>query len=132
LGRPLAEAPALREEFFAGDVLDRELLDFIRMLRPSRRTGVISNAWADMRDYMIKNRFDDAFDFIVISAEVGLLKPDAGIYELACRGAGVAPADALLVDDLPANVEGAVAAGMTAILFEDTDQVRRQLAKSLR
>jgi putative hydrolase of the HAD superfamily len=131
LGRPPAEAPALREEFFGGDVIDRALLEFIRTLRPSRRTGVISNAWADMRDYMIAKRFDDAFDFIVISAEVGLLKPDPRIYELALRGAGATPAAALLVDDLPANVEGAMAAGMVAILFEDTDQVLRELAMRL-
>jgi putative hydrolase of the HAD superfamily len=84
-----------------------------------------------MRDYMIAKRFDDAFDFIVISAEVGLLKPDPRIYELALRGAGATPAAALLVDDLPANVEGAMAAGMVAILFEDTDQVLRELAMRL-
>ena len=70
LGRPLAEAPAIREEFFGGDVLDRELLDLVRTLRPGRRTGLISNAWADTRDYIVHNRFDDAFDLLVISAEV--------------------------------------------------------------
>jgi epoxide hydrolase-like predicted phosphatase len=131
LGKSAAEAPALREEFFGGDVLDRQLLEFIRTLRPARRTGVISNAWADMRSYIVNNRFDDAFDFLVISAEVGLLKPDPRIYELALQGAGVAPASALLVDDMPANVEGALAVGMSSILFADTDQVRRELANRL-
>jgi HAD superfamily hydrolase (TIGR01509 family) len=131
LGRPLAEAPALREEFFGGDALDRELLEFVRTLRPDRRTGLISNAWADTRDYIVHNRFDDAFDLLVISAEVGLLKPDPRIYELALRGAGAPPAAALLVDDMPANVEGAMAAGMSAILFKDTDQLRRELPRRL-
>jgi HAD superfamily hydrolase (TIGR01509 family) len=131
LGRPVAEAPALRQEFFGGDVLDRELLEVIRALRPARRTGLISNAWADTRDYIIRNRFDDAFDLLVISAEVCLLKPDPRIYELAIRRAGSAPAAALLVDDMPANVEGALAVGMSAILFRDTAEVRRELANRL-
>jgi epoxide hydrolase-like predicted phosphatase len=131
LGRPRAEAPALRDEFFGGDVLDRQLLEFIRSLRTSRRTGLISNAWADMRDYIVRNRFDDAFDALVISAEVGLLKPDPRIYELALDQMGAAPAAALLVDDMQANVEGALAVGMSAILFKDTDQVRNELADRL-
>jgi epoxide hydrolase-like predicted phosphatase len=131
LGRPVVEAPALRDEFFGGDVLDRELLEFVRALRSTRRTGVISNAWADMRDYIVTNRFDDAFDFLIISAEVGMLKPDPRIYELALRRAGVAPAAALLVDDMPANVDAALAVGMSAVLFEDTVQVRRELATRL-
>lgn len=131
LGRPVAEAPALRQEFFGGDVLDRELLEVIRALRPARRTGLISNAWADTRDYIIRNRFDDAFDLLVISAEVCLLKPDPRIYELAIRRAGSARAAALLVDDMPANVEGALAVGMSAILFRDTAEVRRELANRL-
>ena len=131
LRRPVSEARALRDEFFGGDVLDRELLEFVRSLKSRRRTGLISNAWADTRDYILHNRFDDAFDLLVISAEVGLLKPDPRIYELALRRAGVAPAAALLVDDMPANVEGAVKAGMSAILFKDTDQLRRELANRL-
>jgi HAD superfamily hydrolase (TIGR01549 family) len=131
LGRPVAEAPGLREEFFGGDILDRELLDFVRMLRPGRRTGLISNGWADTRDYIIRNRFDDAFDLLVISAEVGLLKPDPRIYELALHRGGTAPAAALLVDDMLANVEGAVEAGMSAILFRDTAQLRQELVNKL-
>jgi HAD superfamily hydrolase (TIGR01509 family) len=131
LGRPSIEASSLRNEFFGGDVLDRQLLDFIRSLRPSKRTGLISNAWPDTRDYIVKNHFDDAFDLLVISAEVGLLKPDPRIYELALHSAGVKPAAALLVDDMPENAEGALAAGMAAILFRDIDQLRSELASRL-
>jgi len=127
LGRPPAEAAALRAEFFGGDALDLELLDFIRTLRRGRRTGLISNAWGDTRDYAVTNRFDDAFDLLVISAEVGLLKPDPRMYALALERAGTRPPSALFVDDLPANVEGALAAGMAAVLFKSTDQLRRDL-----
>ena len=67
LGRPASETQAIRTEFFGGDVIDRTLLDFIRSIRPQLKTGVISNAWPDMRDYLVENKFDDAFDTLVLS-----------------------------------------------------------------
>jgi len=57
LGRPVPESKAIRAEFFAGDIIDRDLLEFIRSLRPRYKTGVISNAWPDMRDYVAVNGF---------------------------------------------------------------------------
>src|SRR5512140_1110378 len=83
LGRAVSEAPAFRQEFFAGDVLDRSLVEFIRSLRPRYKTGVISNAWPDMRQYMAAQKIEDAFDVLVSSAEVGVMKPDPKIYRIA-------------------------------------------------
>ena len=131
LGRPAAEIDSLRHEFFAGDLLDLELLDFIRSLRPTRRTGLISNGWADLREYVVKNKFDDAFDALVISAEVGLLKPEPEMYELALRKLGAAPGQSVLVDDSLPNVEAATSLGMFGILFGDPDQMRLDLTHVL-
>jgi HAD superfamily hydrolase (TIGR01509 family) len=83
LKRPASEAGSIRAEFFAGDVVDRNLLDFIRALRPRVKTGVISNAWPDMREFIIENQFEDAFDVLVLSAEVGAMKPQPKIYQIA-------------------------------------------------
>ena len=113
------DTAALRAEFFAGDVVDRGLLAFIRSLRPRWKTGVISNAWSGMRAYMAEQKFDDAFDQIVISAEIGVMKPKAEIYLLALEQLGASPGEAVFVDDTVANVEGARAVGMSAIHFRD-------------
>jgi 2-haloacid dehalogenase len=51
----------------------------------------------------------------VVSGLVGHSKPDAAIYALACRAGGFAPADAVFIDDVPANVDGARAVGMAGI-----------------
>jgi len=131
LGRPASEIASLRDEFFAGDVLDLELLDFIRSLRPNHRTGLISNGWSDLRDYVIRNKFDDGFDVLVISAEVGLLKPDPQIYELALRKLDAEPGRSVLVDDTAKNVEGARALGMSGVLFRTPSQMRRDLESVL-
>jgi epoxide hydrolase-like predicted phosphatase len=132
LGRPLSEADIIRAEFFAGDVLDRDLLGFIRSLRPRYKTGVISNAWPDLRDYIIESNFDDAFDTLVISAEVGVMKPEAKIYRLALKQLGVAAGEAAFVDDAPANVEAARTLGMQGILFRDPEQALTELKEILK
>ncbi len=80
LKRPYEEMALIRDEFFAGDIVDHEILNFLRSLHGKYTTGLISNAWSDLRDYIVREKFDDAFDHIIISAEVGVAKPDAGIY----------------------------------------------------
>jgi len=131
LNRP-QEIEAIRAEFFAGDVLDRGLVNFIRSLRPRWKTGVISNAWSGMRAYITAQKFDDAFDSLVMSAEVGVAKPKAEIYLLALEQLGVSPGEAVFVDDFDENVEGARAVGMSAIHFRDPESALAELKNLLK
>ena len=124
---PASEAETIRAEFFAGDVIDRDLLNFIRSLRPRYKTGVISNAWGDLRDYIVKHQFDDAFDTLIISAEIGMMKPQPEIYQLALKQARVEANEAAFVDDTPKNVEAANTLGMHGIVFRDPAQVEENL-----
>jgi putative hydrolase of the HAD superfamily len=120
--------PQVRREFFGGDRLDSALLDYIRGLHQRYKTGVISNALDDTRS-MVENRWGmtDAFDAIIISAEVGVMKPDARIFQIALQSLGVQPAEAVFVDDFPHNVDGARAIGMQAIQFRNPEQARLDL-----
>ncbi len=127
LKQPVTEAPSIRTEFFAGDVVDRGLLSYIRTLRPGIKTGVISNAWPDLRDYIVENKFDDAFDNLIISAEVGVMKPDLKIYQLALKQFSVRADESAFVDDSAANVQAARSLGMHAILFQDSPQIQTEL-----
>jgi putative hydrolase of the HAD superfamily len=131
LGLPLSEADSVRQEFFAGDTLDLDLINFLRSLHPKYRTGLLSNAWSDMREYLVGQKIDDAFDQLIISAEVGIMKPDLRIYRLALEKLGVAPAEAIFVDDSIVNIEGARAVGMYAIQFTRPDQTLEELKKLL-
>jgi len=131
LGRPVSESSTIRAEFFAGDVIDRTLLAFIRSLRPNCKTGVISNAWPDMRDYLAENKSDDAFDALVISAEVGIMKPDPKIFHLAVEKFQVKTEEAVFVDDMLPNVEAARRLGMQGILFQNTEHTLKKLKQIL-
>jgi putative hydrolase of the HAD superfamily len=62
---------------------------------------------------------DELFDVVVDSSEVGMRKPDPGIYLLTCRKLGVGPEECIFVDDLECNVVAAAALGMETILCDD-------------
>jgi epoxide hydrolase-like predicted phosphatase len=129
--KPESELDAVHEEFFGGDIVDRDLIEYIRSLRPRYKTGLISNAWDDLREYITRQKFADAFDHMVISAEVGLAKPDARIYHLALEKLGVQPEEAVFVDDFSENIDAARAVGMAAIHFRDPQKARAKLERLL-
>ena len=131
LNLPESETPSIREEFFAGDVTDLSLLNFMRGLRKQYKVGLISNAWSGLRPWIVEKKFEDAFDAMIISAEAGVMKPDARIYQMALDKLGVAPAEAIFLDDFPANVSGARAVGMQAIHFVQPEQALDELQKLL-
>ncbi len=128
LGLPPEDLPEFRQLFWAADALDQELVEFIRTLRPRYKVGLLSNAWDDLRQ-VLHDRWgiDDLFDELIISAEVGLVKPDRRIYKLAVSRLGVQPSEAVFVDDMPGNVTGAQAAGLFAIQFHDLAQIRQEM-----
>jgi epoxide hydrolase-like predicted phosphatase len=118
----------VRAGFWGGDALDSHLVDYIRSLRPRLKTGLLSNAWDNLRRVVSDTwEIADAFDDIVISAEVGISKPDPRIYELAVLRLGVLPREAVFVDDFPHNIEAAQRVGLKGILFRNSDQVRQDL-----
>jgi epoxide hydrolase-like predicted phosphatase len=132
LNLPREELPWLREAFFGGDRLDGDLVNFVRSLRPRYQTGLISNAWNDLRDFMARRlKIMDAFDHLVVSGEEGVMKPDPRIYRLSLQGLGVEAHEAVFIDDNLRNVEGARAVGMHAVRFLDPEQARRELQELL-
>src|ERR1044071_7041825 len=131
LKRPASELAAIRDEFFAGDIVDRNLVEYIRSLRGKYKTGLISNAWGDLRDFIVREKFDDVFDKMIISAEVGAVKPEPKIFQIALEQFGVKPNEAVFVDDFLINVEGAEKVGIKAIHFKDPESALKQLKKLL-
>lgn len=125
------EVASVRAEFFAGDIVDLTLLEYIRSLRGKYKTGLISNAWSDLRDFVVREKFDDAFDKMIISAEVGAVKPDPRIFQIALDAFGVKPKEAVFVDDFYANIEGCEKVGIKGIHFKDAESTLKQLKELL-
>jgi epoxide hydrolase-like predicted phosphatase len=122
---------AMRRDFFAGDNLNEPLVAYVKRLRQAHyRTGLLSNfmdnaryAWTEVYPFI------DQFDGIVISAEVGLVKPDPKIYRLATASLGVDPTEALFIDDFIENIEAAKALGMLAIHYTNPEAAQQQLVE---
>ncbi|CAD7026418.1 HAD family phosphatase [Pseudorhizobium endolithicum] len=65
---------------------------------------------------------------VTVSGEIKLIKPDLAIYEKHARDFGLKPEATLFIDDSPANVEGARAAGWRAVHFTGADKLKSDLA----
>ena len=97
---------------------DRRMADLVRRLRRRYRTGLLSNA-SDVLPRLLRERYglNGLFDVEVISAVVGLAKPDPAIFRLALERLGTAPEATNFVDDYEPNVSAAAALGIQAIHF---------------
>lgn len=118
----------LRYGCFALEPLRPEMVDLVQALARRYRLGLVSNATPSLRHQLIRwPHLLNLFEVVVISAEVGLRKPDPRIYRLALRRLQLAPEQSLFVDDKPRNVEGARAVGMEGIVFASPAQLREEL-----
>ena len=128
-----AQLRGLRASFYGGDVLNRPLLTCIdRLRRQGVALGLLSNFSTDLRGMLAAQNLLRRFDHLAISAEIGVMKPDAAAYE-AILGMLALPAPAcVFIDDLPANVAAALALGMHGIVFEDTASCLTALKELLR
>jgi putative hydrolase of the HAD superfamily len=120
--QPASEMQVFRNNFFGGDVIDHKLVEYIRSLRGEFHTGLISNAWSGLREFITKEKLIDLFDTVIISAEIGVVKPSAKIYEVALEQSKVGAGEAVFVDDMPVNIEACEKVGMKGVLFNDPEK----------
>jgi putative hydrolase of the HAD superfamily len=130
--QPASEMQVFRNNFFGGDVIDRKLVEYIRSLRGKFHTGMISNAWSGLREFITKENIIDIFDTVIISAEIGVVKPSAKIYQIALDQAKVGADEAVFVDDMPLNIEACEKVGMKGILFNDPEESLSRLNQLLK
>jgi len=120
----------LVERLFAGMEPEESMFTALRRARGAGlRTGMISNSWG--RGRYDRATFDELFDGVVISGEVGLHKPQPEIFELGAERVGLAPASCVFVDDLRENCEGAEAVGMLAVLHRGAHETLARLEELL-
>ncbi len=88
-------------------------------LREDYRLGLISNVDGSGCDYAREKYLKDYFDAVLFSCDIGVVKPNPLIYEAALEELDVKAADAWMVgDSVEADVEGALNAGLKAVLVD--------------
>ena len=114
----LDDATDLIESMFRGMLPEESIVAAVRAARAGGiKTGLISNSWST--SHYDRDLLAELFDDVVISAEVGLHKPQPEIYRLAAERIGEPTTSCVFVDDLRENCDGAEAVGMTAILHRN-------------
>jgi len=133
LGGTVDEGEALvheMEEIMLGelqvDVAGRPgAVELVQRLQGRTRLGLASNSPRRLVDTALDTAgLESAFDAIVTSDDVEHAKPAPDLYLLACERLGVAPGEALALEDTPSGIAAAKAAGLTCIAvpqFAETD-----------
>jgi putative hydrolase of the HAD superfamily len=120
LGLTPDETAALRATFYRGDVLNTELVTYIDQLRAAGlQTALLSNFSIELREFLAAQDLLRRFDHIVISAEIGVMKPDAAAYQAVLDMLAVQARTCVFIDDQRTNVEAARALGLHGIVFHD-------------
>ena len=104
-----------------------EARDFVFLAKAAgRRLGILSNELELFYGAATMAKLDilKLMDSMVDATHTKILKPDPRAYALGCEALGLAPQNVVFVDDQPRNVEGARAAGLTAIQFDVADPAR--------
>jgi putative hydrolase of the HAD superfamily len=104
-------------------VANEELIEYVRILRPRYRTGILSNSFVGAREReQAAYGFETLVDDLVYSHEVGMNKPDARIFELTCARLEVDPGEVVFVDNVESHVEAARESGINGVHFHDNAQ----------
>lgn len=118
LGIPQQMLVQLEHDYFSGDQLDESLIVYLRQLRQDGfQVGLLSNDSAALRDKLSKLAIADLFDPLLISAEMGVMKPDARIYHHLLEKLGRPAHETIFIDDRAENVQAAAALGIHAIHY---------------
>lgn len=104
-------------------VRNDEMINLVRSLRGPYKTALLSNVGRGVISQLFpQNELEELFDVVVLSSEVGMVKPNADIYELVAQRLGVVAEECLMIDDLEANIAGAQAVGMSGHVCVDPTQ----------
>jgi epoxide hydrolase-like predicted phosphatase len=127
-GGPVA-GPGLLARMFAGSRLDEAMLRLLRRLHADGvPTGLLSNSWGGGYPTEL---FGEMFDAVVISAEVGMRKPEPRIFLHIAALLGLDPQECVFIDDIQANITAAEQLGFTGILHTAAEDTAARVAEML-
>lgn len=123
-------ARALMERIGESSAPRPQMLEAVRRIRAGGlRTAALTNNW--IAEENGTESLKPHFDVFVESSVLGMRKPDPRIYRHTCEAVGVAPAQAVFLDDIGRNLKSARSLGMTTIKVDEPRAALRELAEIL-
>jgi epoxide hydrolase-like predicted phosphatase len=121
------EIDAFRRRYHADEAINDGVLDLIRRLHGHYKLAILSNSPPGLARWLADWEILDLFDVVVCSGDEGVVKPDPAVFELTLERLGVAPEEAVFVDDYPGHVEAARALGLHGIHFTTAQALADEL-----
>jgi len=119
----------LEEVFNERAYIDEDLLKQIVEMSREYKIGLLSNYSNDLRPRIEKEwAIGSVFDEIIISCEVGMIKPDTAIFHLMLDRLDVKADESVFIDDRIKNIDGAKKIGLHTIFFTSREQALEELA----
>jgi len=116
----------------ASDIFEpnEEVVAIVRRLKQAGHRLVLLSNTSIAHYEFIRGRWDmlDPFDDLVLSYEVGAIKPEPAIFEAVLKAVRCPPHEAFYTDDIPAYVEAGRRHGIDAEVFTTAGELRAQLA----
>lgn len=132
----LGLTPAEIERLIEHDVimwstLNEAMLRWVAALQDAGfRTAILSNMGEELMQYMMQEfAWLGRFDHHTWSCQLRIAKPDPAIYRYTCDKLGLAPENALFLDDKPENITAAEAIGLQAIQFSTVEALSAELER---
>lgn len=98
--------------------IDEDFLDLATTLKENYRLVLLSNDISEWNLYL-RNKYslNEIFDLVIVSGDQGVLKPNAGLFNVILDQLGVMPSECVFIDDREKNLLAAEKLGMKTILF---------------
>lgn len=106
----------------------KENIELVKILKRNFKVGLLSNQvdWID--ELESKYYFRELFDLVVISKEVGCIKPEKKIFEIFVNKAKVNPEEILFIDDQKNFKKAAEKFGIKSILYKTPEKLKKELS----
>ena len=118
---------AFRRRYHADEAINEGVLNLVRTLHGQYKLAVLSNAPPGLVRWLDEWNIKGLFDVVFCSGDEGVAKPDPVAFERTLERLGVAPEEAVFIDDSPRHVTAARALGVHAIHFTTAEALASQL-----
>jgi len=106
------------------------IIELVHGLKSSGfKIGLISNIIKPVREIIKRDGYYDIFDEVILSCEVGLLKPQKEIYQLALHRIDAVAQESIFIDDKQPNLDTAKSMGFATILAKTPEQIISEVNK---
>lgn len=107
--------------------LNEQLVVLLRNLKKNYRICLFSNASSKLQEKLVTLGIDDLFDTVVVSGEIGYIKPSHEAFRVAFEKINALPREVLFIDDNPANIHSARQYGVNALQYTSFSDLQQKL-----